>query len=117
MKKDPSWRLRWAAAYLADRYYLNEHRETYSLEGYDIVDPYKSFSVDVALGFIALSRAWNTDVLKEICRMLLFTALEFVDDQMVKGKDIGDVDITVPWMLYEHYYKIHQLDVNSPWFG
>jgi hypothetical protein len=115
MERGLRWRLRWAAAYLADRYYLNECKETYNLEGYDILDPYKSFSVDLALGFIALSRVRSTDALKEICRALLFTTLEFVDDEMVEGKNADDVDITVPWMLYEHYNKIHRAGVNDPW--
>jgi hypothetical protein len=115
MKSHVSWRLRWAAAYLTDRYYLNERKETYSLQGYDLLDSYKSFSVDVALSFIAISRIKDTEPLQEVCRKLLFTTLCFIDDRMTNDKSLDDIDITVPWMLYEHYYRINEQGTSHPW--
>jgi hypothetical protein len=117
MESHLSWRLRWAAAYLADRYYLNEHGETYSLEGYDLLDPYKSFSVDIALSFIAISRTRDAEPLKEVCRQLLFTTLCFIDDRMVVDQTLDDVDITVPWMLYEHYHRINEQGTSQQWMS
>jgi hypothetical protein len=115
MESDARWRLRWAAAYLADRYYLNEHGATYTLKGYDLLDAYKSFSVDASLGFIAISLTKDAQPLAEICRKLLFTTLEFVDDRMTVDKNLDDVDITLPWMLYEHYQRISAHGASKGW--
>jgi hypothetical protein len=117
MDDDPRYRLRWAAAYLTDRYHLGERRMTYHLDGHTVKDPYNCFSVDVALGFSGLSHRCEPKDVEPACRHLLFTTLCFIDDQMINGVTLEDVDISVPWMLYEHYVNVSNDCTDRSWMG
>src|SRR5919106_388806 len=117
MHNDLRYRRRWAAAYLTDRYYLGERRMTYHLDGHTVEDPYRSFSVDVALGFSGLSRRCESKDVEPACRDLLFTTLCFIDDEMIAGNTLQNVDISIPWMLYEDYKKASNGCADGSWLG
>ena len=97
-------KIRWAAAYLADRYFLNEIGIAYTCDGYEPrANAFNRFNVDLALAMIAIERVYGADEVEPLTENLIYIILKIVSPETVVGKEPSDIDLETTRVLYELY--------------
>lgn len=112
--------IRWAAAFLADRFFLNEMGVGYPCDGYDPApDAFFRFNVDLALAMLAIEKRYGADQVELMTQRLMLAMLQLVEPETVAGKEPADIDLEATRVLYDLYRQ--KIETANPekvtWIG